>query len=91
MEVSRAVRRVKADETVKQRARAVLAHISLVAMDGPVLQLAADLAPQSLRTLDAIHLATAISVKHDVDLVVTYDTRFGEAAVLAGLLVEAPT
>jgi predicted nucleic acid-binding protein len=43
-----------------------------------------------LRTLDAIHLATALSLREDLGEFATYDTRLAGAAREAGLAVLAP-
>jgi len=45
-----------------------------------LLASAASLAPLSLRSLDAIHLATAVSLQPDIDGIVVYDRRLAEAA-----------
>jgi uncharacterized protein len=43
-----------------------------------------------LRTLDAIHIATALAVGDDLDVIVTYDERMVEAARLMGLSTVTP-
>lgn len=43
-----------------------------------------------LRSLDALHLATALSVRDDVGIFVTYDERLAEAADDLGLRVAQP-
>ena len=43
-----------------------------------------------LRTLDAIHLATALSLDDHLDVFVTYDRRLAEAADRLGLEVVSP-
>lgn len=48
------------------------------------------LSPPELRTLDAIHLATAISVADQVGAIFTYDKRLAQASTDAGLRVLAP-
>jgi predicted nucleic acid-binding protein len=53
-----------------------------------VVGLARRVAPPILRTLDAIHLATAILL--DADVVLTYDDRLAEACRHNGLTVAAP-
>lgn len=56
----------------------------------PSLYREAGLLPgESLRTLDALHLASAVRL--DVDALVTYDLRLAEAAERVGLRVHAPT
>jgi predicted nucleic acid-binding protein len=61
-----------------------------------VIELGADIAatagllsPPSLRTLDALHLASALALYH-LDAFVTYDERLGAAARAAGLPVASP-
>ena len=44
-----------------------------------------------IRTLDAIHLASALSLGDDLDSFVVYDVRLAEAARIAGLRVERPS
>lgn len=89
VEVCRAVRRKGASEAALRRAEHVLARIGLVALDEPLLRAAAALSPTGLRSLDAVHLATALSLD-GLDAVVTYDRRFDAAASEAGLAVESP-
>lgn len=89
VEVGRAVRRKGASEAALRRAEQVLARIGLVAIDEPLLREAAALSPTGLRSLDAVHLATALSLD-GLDAVVTYDRRFDAAASEAGLAVESP-
>ena len=43
-----------------------------------------------LRTLDAIHVATALSLGEDVASLVTYDGLIAQAAATAGIQVVAP-
>ena len=89
VEVCRAVRRTDASEATSRRAEQVLARIGLVALDEPLLHDAAALSPTGLRSLDAVHLATALSLD-GLDVVVTYDQRLDAAASEAGLAVESP-
>ena len=90
VEVWRALRRTGAPEAALQRADQVLARVALVAMDDPLLRAAATLSPRGLRSLDALHLATALSLD-DLDAVVTYDQRLDAAAAQAGLAVASPS
>jgi predicted nucleic acid-binding protein len=90
VEVLRAVKRTKAVPSVRRRATRVLARLALVRIDEPVIIGAARVGPPELRTLDAIHLATARSLD-DVAGIVTYDARLGRAASHARLRVFSPT
>ena len=60
----------------------------IIDMSRDVRDLAAKVAPQ-LRSLDAVHLATALSIGVDLDFV-TYDDRQAAAARAAGLRVVQP-
>ena len=73
------------DAEIKQRARQVLATFSLIAISDHILESAAVLDPSVLRTLDAIHVASALSVGEDLAAVVAFDTRMAQAAANAGL------
>jgi predicted nucleic acid-binding protein len=86
-EVIRAVRRARGRVA---HAQEVLEGIALVPIDEGILRGAADLSPASLRTLDAIHVATALSLGEDVASLVTYDGRLAKAATAAGIQVKAP-
>jgi predicted nucleic acid-binding protein len=86
-EVVRAVRRARGNAV---RAERVLGGIALVPVDGGVIRAAARLAPTALRTLDAIHVATALSLGGDVSRLVTYDDRLAGAAKDEGIDVIAP-
>ncbi|MGH2900105.1 MAG: type II toxin-antitoxin system VapC family toxin [Solirubrobacteraceae bacterium] len=72
------------------RALAGLSDLALLPMDDALLHAAAALQPPSLRSLDAIHLATALSIRDCVGLVFCYDERLVDAAVSAGLVVARP-
>ena len=72
------------------RAETVLERIALVHIDEQILRSASRQAPTGLRTLDAIHLATVLSLADDVDALITYDTRLADAAMNAGLEVRSP-
>lgn len=87
-ELMRAVTRVHPDRA--PRVRQLLESVQTVGLTRRVLDEAGRLAPPTLRSLDAIHLAVALSFGDDLRSMITYDDRLGEAASLAGLQVEAP-
>jgi len=62
-------------------------HLELV---GATFDLASALSPTTLRTLDALHVATAARSR-SVTAFVTYDHRMVEAASLVGLPVVSPS
>lgn len=61
-------------------ARALLEGVSLLPLDQAVLDEATSMGPTELRTLDALHLATALSIKDEIGAFVTYDERLADAA-----------
>lgn len=80
----------RAGAPVLARAKARLAAVALVPMSPGIRRSAAELEPLDLRSLDAIHLATALALGSDVETVLTYDKRLAAAATAAGLNVEMP-
>ncbi len=88
VEVSRAANIANPAEEVHHEAQRLLAACLLVDVSDQVLRSAASLASRSVRTLDAIHLATAVYV--DADELVAYDRRLLQAAETRGLRVAAP-
>jgi predicted nucleic acid-binding protein len=87
-EVLRACRRHSPESIA--RSRTVLDSLTLIAVSRELCMSAATLDPHGLRTLDAIHLAAALSLGDDVDGVVTYDDRLAAACSGYGLSVLAP-
>jgi uncharacterized protein len=69
----------------------VLARVDLVRVSDRVLGAAATLLPAELRSLDAIHLATASQLGDDLARVVTYDERMATAARALDWTVVAPS
>ncbi|MEJ7716506.1 MAG: type II toxin-antitoxin system VapC family toxin [Thermoleophilaceae bacterium] len=72
------------------RVDTVLARFTLIPVDHPTLESAARLGRAGLRTLDAVHLATAHSLGGDLNALIAYDERLLTAARHAGLPVEEP-
>jgi uncharacterized protein len=89
VEVMRVARTV-GEALVSRHAVEVLAAITLIAPDAALLAAAANLDPLSLRSLDAIHLATAAALLPDLEGMVVYDVRLARAARARGLRVWAP-
>ena len=87
-EVLRAVLDLGADRG--RRAREVLAGIELIRVGDRVLTAAGSLRPSEMRTLDAIHLATAHELGDSLARMVTYDDRLAFAATALGMTVVAP-
>jgi predicted nucleic acid-binding protein len=62
----------------------------LVELDESIAERAAELEPPGLRSLDAIHLASALAIGDELGALITYDARQASAARAAGLTVLAP-
>jgi hypothetical protein len=90
VEAPRAVRKSSATSRPEHRVRRVLRDIGLVPVHVSIRNRAAALEPIELRSLDAIHIATALDLADDVSAFVTYDSRQDAAARRAGLEVLAP-
>jgi hypothetical protein len=87
-EALRAVRHLGPDAVAAVREG--VRRVDLVGIDDRILEAAGTLPPGVMRTLDAIHLATALAVGDDLDAIVTYDERMIEAARLVGLRTASP-
>lgn len=88
VELLRTCRRI--DEDAVGDATMLLAGIDLLPMDRAIVEQAATLVPEELRSLDAIHLASALSVKEDLTAFVAYDGQLCTAAAEAGIEVASP-
>ena len=82
VEVVRVARRL--DAKVVPAARALMSQLDLVPLNAGLLDEAADVGGQLLRTLDAIHLASALSIRDELTVFVAYDDRLIAAAETAG-------
>ena len=87
VEVLRAVRRE--DPAREPLARGVR-HISLAALSDALLVEAVHLEPAYIRSLDALHLVTALRLRESLTAFVSYDVRQLEAAEALGLPVASP-
>jgi len=73
------------------RLPAVLDLIDLIDLEPPVRILAQTAKPATVRSLDAIHLGTALHARPSLTSFVTYDKRLLEAARAAGLPTDSPS
>ena len=67
-----------------------LLRIAQIEMDDPIVETASRLPDPMLRSLDAIHLATALQIRGDLDVLLTYDQRMLAAAAAHGLPTASP-
>ncbi|CAN5828449.1 hypothetical protein BH23ACT12_BH23ACT12_01310 [soil metagenome] len=88
MEVVRACRRI--DNVVVPNARQLLAGIDLVPITEDIIERAGTVSSPLVRSLDAIHLASALSLGSELSIFVAYDVRLKAAASAELLKVAAP-
>ena len=92
VELMRAARRVAAaadDPTVTARAAAVLTTLAIASLSDATAERAGVVDPPTLRSLDAVHLATAL-LAGPLEALVAYDQRLADAARAAGISVVQP-
>jgi hypothetical protein len=87
IETTRASSRRRHDAAYREQ---ILEEVEVYEVDAGIASVAATLPPPALRTLDAIHLATAMALGPELDAFVTYDDRLAEAARAIGLPVVRP-
>jgi predicted nucleic acid-binding protein len=87
-ELMRAVRRVAPDRVIQ--ARTVLDSLTIIDVTTEVFEEAGRLDPTILRSLDALHLAAALSLGDDLETLVTYDDRLTQAAHATGIRTTSP-
>lgn len=77
-------------EPAVRRGQEVLARLELIRISDRILAAAGSLPPTELRTLDAIHLATARQLERELVRLITYDECLRAAATALGCPVAAP-
>jgi len=87
IETSRAAARRPHDRDALQM---LLASVFVIELDQRIADMAVSVGPTLLRALDAVHLASALSLGGTVDAFVTYDDRLADAARAIGLPVVRP-
>lgn len=80
VEVLRSLCRAGARKAERDHAVEILRRLALIRIDDAILEAAAELEPFGLRALDALHLASALSLQPELEGLVTYDRRLGAAA-----------
>jgi predicted nucleic acid-binding protein len=81
---------VRVGSGARRLSERVLATLDLIAVDDAILDAAGRLRPPELRTLDAIHLASAQALGSALGGLVAYDTRLLEGAKVARLPAIVP-
>ncbi len=88
IELLRAVARADPDQLPE--ALALLEKTVLLPLTTGIRRRAASLKPTSVRSLDTIHLATALEIQADLNTLVSYDNRMVEASRSAGIETHSP-
>lgn len=90
-EMRRALARAAAPKSAFATADRLLGSLVTLRIDDALLDAAGLLPDRALRSLDAIHLATAQALGGALTALVTYDQRLLDAARRAGLPTAAPS
>lgn len=88
VEMRRAVQRI--DPRSLPKADVELYRVALVSLSDPVVEKASRFPDPGLRSLEAIHVATALLVREELTAVVSYDKRMVAVARSEGLTVVSP-
>ena len=88
-EILRAAMRVSQSHLAQ--ARRQLASLAFIDLERPLMDHAGTLTPPGIRSLDAIHVAAALTLGDDLGEFVTYDHRRADAARQWGLTVMSPS
>jgi predicted nucleic acid-binding protein len=88
VEARRAV--LRADPSQLQRLDLLLTRVGQVGVTRAVIEAASRLPDPAVDSLDAVHLATALQLRQDLDALVTYDGRLASAAGQLELPVAVP-
>jgi uncharacterized protein len=81
---------IRNDLRVLPRVDLMLSQFKLLALSDAIVESASRLPDPLLRSLDAIHLATALLVREDIDALLSYDDRLLALAAAHGLPTASP-
>ncbi len=87
-ELMRAVSRASGNYLLQ--ARLVLDSITILTISTAIFESAGRLSPSTLRTLDALHLASALELGDDLEALITYDDRLADACMANGIPTLSP-
>jgi uncharacterized protein with PIN domain len=89
VETARAATRA-GDDAALNALHALVPTMDLIELDRTVARRVMEVGPPVVRTLDAIHIASAALLGDALDLLVAYDRRLLDAAASLGLPVASP-
>ena len=90
VEVPRALTRAGERAASESAVPELFQRVMVLELDASVADAAGRLGPATLRSLDAIHLASALALRPELEALVTYDDRLARAARAFDLVVESP-
>lgn len=88
LETHRAV--LREDPAALPRADLLLTRVGRIGVTASLVESASRLPDRSLRSLDAIHLATALALRDELHAILTYDKRLAAVAEAYHLPVDSP-
>ena len=81
---------LREDPSMLPRVDLFLSRVDMIAISDAVVESASRLPDRHLRSLDAIHLATALLTREELDVLLSYDDRLLTAAKAHDLPTAAP-
>lgn len=81
---------LRRDDELVDAARQILARVDRITLGRQLIETAGTLIPLGMRTLDALHLASALELGDELEAVVAYDVRLLDAAASHGLRTTSP-
>lgn len=81
---------LRRDDELVDAARQILARVDRITLGRQLIETAGTLIPRGMRTLDALHLASALELGDELEAVVAYDVRLLDAAAAHGLRTTSP-
>lgn len=90
IETRRALHRTGPTAKQAEHLERTLQALHMIELSRAIRERAGALQPVELRSLDAAHLASALSLGDELDSFVCYDARLGAAATACGLSVLTP-
>jgi predicted nucleic acid-binding protein len=79
-----------ASSELRRRCEEMLAAITLIRLTPELFDVAGNLGPRGMRSLDALHLAAALALGEELAGIVAYDRRLLAAAAYLGIATESP-
>lgn len=79
------------DDELVDAARQILARVDRIRLGRQLIETAGTLVPSGMRTLDALHISSALELGNELEAVVAYDMRLLDAAAAHELPTASPS